>query len=204
MANFIRHVPNILTFLRLGVIPIFVVLMINPSQSMIYVALGIFIFAALTDYVDGLVARKWEVVSDFGKLLDPLADKILVMAALVMLVAQRTDVLGEPWVPGWIVVVILAREIWVTGVRGFAAHKGVIVAAGQSGKLKSVLQMGAIAFLILHHHAFEVGGLTITCGLIGMNLLLISIVFSYVSAVEYTYQVMWVSDGAPTPKSRKS
>src|SRR5262245_55607250 len=124
-----QNIPNILTFLRLALIPLFVVLMIDPNPELTHAATLVFIIAAFTDYLDGVLARKFSAVSEFGKLADPLADKILVMAALVMLVAQRSDVYGEPWVPGWMVVLILAREIWVTGLRAVAASRGVIVAA---------------------------------------------------------------------------
>lgn len=190
MKSYINQLPNLLTLLRLALTPVFVILMINPTQAMLYGALGVFIFAALTDWVDGLLARKLNIVTDFGKLLDPLADKILVTAALVMLVAQRSDLMGTPWVPGWMVVIILAREIWVTGVRGMAANKGVVIAAGQSGKLKSFLQMAGITLVLLHGHTFSLFGKTITCQFIGLNLLVMSIVFSYVAAVEYTVRVM--------------
>ena len=149
-GSIIKFVPNGLTILRLMLIPVFVVLMREPTQSMVYWATGLFIFASFTDFIDGYIARKFGAVSDLGKLLDPLADKILVMAALVMLVAQKTDEFGEPWVQGWMVVFILAREIWVTGLRAVAAKDGVVVAASNAGKIKSALQMFAIVLLLLH------------------------------------------------------
>lgn len=175
--------------------------MTDPSEKMVLAAVGVFILAAITDYFDGFIARKYDLVSDFGKLLDPLADKILVMTALVMLVAQRSDVFGDPWVPGWMVVLILAREIWVTGLRGVAASRGIVVAAGSGGKVKSALQMVAIVFLLLHNNEIPVGQVTslvgigrpdlvITCQLIGMNLLVFSLVFAYWSACDYTAEIL--------------
>src|SRR5262245_57339044 len=137
----VQRLPNWLTFLRLGLIPVFVFLMVEPSRWMVDLAMIVFIVAAFTDYIDGIIARRYGAVSDFGKLLDPLADKILVMAALVMLASQRSDTYGEPWVPGWMVVMVLAREIWVTGLRAVASARGVVVAASTTGKFKSGLQM---------------------------------------------------------------
>lgn len=158
---------------------------------MIFLALVVFIIAALTDYADGLIARKYGVVSDLGKLLDPLADKILVMAALVMLVSLRSDSFGEPWVPGWLVVLVLAREFWITGIRAVAANKGVILAAGKAGKWKSTLQMVSIVFLFLHELTIilPIFNLQITAEQLGVNLLIISVALSYWGAINYTYDV---------------
>ena len=190
-GSIIKFVPNGLTILRLMLIPVFVVLMREPTQSMVYWATGLFIFASFTDFIDGYIARKFGSVSDLGKLLDPLADKILVMAALVMLVAQKTDEFGEPWVQGWMVVFILAREIWVTGLRAVAAKDGVVVAASNAGKIKSALQMFAIVLLLLHGvFFFYVGGYRIYLHEIGSVLLLFSIMISYWGAFEYTHKIL--------------
>ena len=196
MNKYIRNLPNTLTVLRLGLIPVFVLLMVEPTRLMINAAIVVFVAAALTDWADGLIARRYQLISDFGKLLDPVADKILVMSALVMLVAQRSDSFGEPWVPGWMVVLILAREIWVTGIRAVAASAGKVMAAGYAGKLKSVLQMAAIVALLLHDRlCCELGGWRITWQYVGLNLLLISIFISYWGAAEYTWEVFWPEDG---------
>lgn len=177
-------IPNYLTFLRVTLIPIFVLLMLNNKNLW---ALGVFIIASLTDYLDGYFARKWNLVSDFGKLMDPIADKILVMAALVMLVAERDFINAAPWVPAWIVVLILAREIWVNGIRNIAASRGVVMAAGQAGKIKSFLQMVAICLLLLHDVVLlEFNLYRFTAEFFGIWLLLISVFFSYWGAVDYT------------------
>lgn len=191
MAKFLYSIPNALTFLRLILIPIFVYLLIDPSRTMVHIALCIFILAAITDYIDGFIARRWGAVSDFGKLLDPLADKILVMSALVMLASLRSDLDGHPWVPGWMVVMVIAREIWVTGLRAVAASQGNIVAAGGAGKWKSFLQMIAIILLLVHDTPVELWGVQIPCELVGRNLLAFSLVFSYVSAVQYSGLVLF-------------
>jgi len=183
-------VPNLITLFRLLLIPVFVVLLINPTDQGLFIATIVFIVAAFTDYLDGVLARRWGAISNFGKLLDPLADKILVMAALVMLVGLRSDVTGAPWIPAWMVVLILSREIWVTGLRGVAASAGLVIAAGQSGKVKSLLQMVSIAMILIHdRYVFQVGDYPVTLGHVGLNLLLISIFFSYWGALHYSHQV---------------
>jgi CDP-diacylglycerol--glycerol-3-phosphate 3-phosphatidyltransferase len=185
----VKRIPNWLTYLRLALTPVFVLLMVEPSPWMVYAATGIFIVAAITDLFDGILARRLGAVSDAGKLLDPVADKILVMAALVMLVAQRSEVDGTPWVPGWMVVLVLAREIWVTGVRALAASRGVIVAAGMAGKVKSSFQMVAIVLLLLHDYPVVIFGLSMPSQILGLNALLLSIILSYWGAIDYTLAV---------------
>lgn len=194
----LKNIPNWLTYLRIALIPVFVALMDTSSGGVRIAATAVFVLAAITDYVDGYLARKFRATSDFGKLLDPLADKILVMTALVMLVGQRSDLDGDPWVPAWMVVLVLAREIWVTGLRGIAATQGKVVAASSAGKVKSGLQMIAITFLLLHEMpiAFIVGRL-LTAEILGFNLLLLSLVFSYWGAYEYTVAIL-LGDDAPS------
>lgn len=184
-----KWIPNYLTFLRLALVPVFVILMIDPSPGEVYAATLVFIFAAITDYADGIIARRYGAISDFGKLMDPMADKLLVMAALVMLVEQRSDIYGEAWVPGWMVVMVLAREIWVTGLRAIAASGGQVVPAGQAGKFKSFAQMVAIVCLLLHDSPLYIFGFKTTFQWIGLNLLFISIAFSYWGAAQYSAQI---------------
>ncbi|MCQ4635813.1 CDP-diacylglycerol--glycerol-3-phosphate 3-phosphatidyltransferase [Anaerovorax odorimutans] len=133
------NLPNKLTLLRIVAIPVFIVVLLFGHR---YIATIIFIVAALTDMLDGHIARKYNLVTNFGKLMDPLADKLLVMSALVCLVQ-----LGN--VQGWMVVVILAREFAVTGLRQVAASEGIVIAAGATGKIKTILQMIAIPLLLL-------------------------------------------------------
>lgn len=189
MAKWYKKLPNWLTFIRLLLIPVFVVFLIDPTRTSLNIAAVIFLLAAITDYADGILARRYAAVTDFGKLFDPLADKILVMAALVMLVSVRDD---RCWslVPGWMVVLILAREFWVTGLRAFAAKDGNIVSAKSGGKVKSFLQMVSIMALLLGDYSFTVFGFRLTYQLVGLNLLFISLVFSYVSAVDYSLMIL--------------
>ncbi|MDE8732753.1 CDP-diacylglycerol--glycerol-3-phosphate 3-phosphatidyltransferase [Eubacteriales bacterium DFI.9.88] len=133
------NLPNKLTILRIIAIPVFIVVLLLGHR---YIATVIFIAAALTDMLDGHIARKYNMVTNFGKLMDPLADKLLVMSALLLLVQ-----LGN--VAGWMAVVILAREFAVTGLRQVAASEGIVIAAGVTGKVKTILQMIAIPLLLL-------------------------------------------------------
>jgi CDP-diacylglycerol--glycerol-3-phosphate 3-phosphatidyltransferase len=113
---------------------------VNPGFAV--AALAVFVAAALTDAVDGQIARKRGLITNFGKLMDPLADKVLTAAALICFVDTGL-------VPAWIVVVIIAREFLVTGLRGVAASAGEVIAAGPAGKLKTVLQMGTVGLFLL-------------------------------------------------------
>jgi CDP-diacylglycerol--glycerol-3-phosphate 3-phosphatidyltransferase len=109
-----------------------------------------FILASLTDVLDGLIARRHNLVSTFGKFLDPLADKILISSVLIMLV-QLQDETGRSWAPAWVAIIIIGRELMVTGLRGLAADKGMIIAADTFGKIKTILQIVDMCPLMLHY-----------------------------------------------------
>jgi CDP-diacylglycerol--glycerol-3-phosphate 3-phosphatidyltransferase len=195
MADWYKRLPNWLTFLRLALIPVFVVFLIEPSRTSLNIAAVIFVLAAVTDYADGILARRYAAITDFGKLFDPLADKILVMAALVMLVSVRDETCVS-LVPGWMVVLVLAREFWVTGLRAFAAKDGTVVSAKSGGKVKSFLQMVSILALLLNDYSFSLFGLTLTYQFLGLNLLLISLAFSIVSAIDYSLSILAPDKGS--------
>jgi CDP-diacylglycerol--glycerol-3-phosphate 3-phosphatidyltransferase len=202
MAEWYKKLPNWLTFLRLALIPVFVIFLIDPSRTSLNIAAVIFVLAAITDYADGILARRYAAITDFGKLFDPLADKILVMAALVMLVSVRDDHCSS-FVPGWMVVLILAREFWITGLRAYAAKDGHIVAAKSGGKVKSFLQMVGILALLLHDYSFVVFGFTVTYQLVGLNILLVSLAFSYISAVDYSLSILAPQKPQPQEVDKK-
>lgn len=130
------NLPNKLTVARLVMVPVFVVLMSFEHWLMYIGGYLVFTVASITDYLDGKIAREQNLITDFGKLMDPLADKVLMAAAFVM--AMEMSAL---WVPGWTIVAILAREFLVTGARSMAAPQGQAIAANDWGKLKTVLQM---------------------------------------------------------------
>lgn len=189
----LKSIPNYITYGRIIVIPLVVWLLISPTRFEQWLAFILFTLAGISDLADGFLARRFGAVSNFGKLLDPLADKILVIAVLVMLTALRHPIYGDSWVPAWMVVSVAAREVWVTGLRGLAAQSGVIVPASSSAKWKTVIQMVAVGALILNDLPVLIFGFNITAQIIGLNLLLLSLIFSYVSAFDYTVRVLYAS-----------
>jgi CDP-diacylglycerol---glycerol-3-phosphate 3-phosphatidyltransferase len=141
------NVPNLLSLSRILAVPIFVLLMMEPSPARALAAGIIFALASATDWLDGYLARKWGQVTKMGKLLDPIADKILIMAALVILVELRSDV-----VQPWIAIVIISREFAVTGLRAIASSDGIVIPAETSGKYKVGAQIAAVVSLLLDYY----------------------------------------------------
>lgn len=138
------NLPNILTLARVAAIPLLVVLMLSDSREAGFWAAALFGVAAVTDFIDGWLARKWGVVTVLGKFLDPLADKLIVMAALIMLIPFNR-------IPAWAVFLLLAREIIITGLRSIASSEGIVIDASDLGKYKTIYQMAAIPGLLLHY-----------------------------------------------------
>ena len=163
-----ENIPNALTFIRIVFIPIFIlILMFGKSYAWHVAAAIVFAVASITDYLDGYLARKWQVVSNFGKFADPMADKLLVMSAFIMLIE-----LGMA--PAWIVAVIICRELAVTGLRLlFVETGGTVLAAAMPGKIKTFSQMFAIIFLLLHWT------------LLGQVLLYVALFFTIYSGYDY-------------------
>ena len=141
------NLPNILTLSRVAAVPIVVFLLLFESKQNCFWAAFVFTAASITDWLDGYLARKWGIVTILGKFLDPLADKLIVMAALIMLIP-----LGR--VPAWAVFVILARELIVSGIRSIASSEGIVIAASDLGKYKTIFQMIAIVGLLLHYRYY--------------------------------------------------
>lgn len=175
-----KRAPNFLSFLRLLVVPLFVFLMIDPTPLSSLWATGLFIIASVTDWFDGYLARIYKAESSLGKLLDPLADKLLVMSALVMLAATPFSAR----VPAWIVVVLLGRDMIVGGLRSVAAVNGIIVAASRWAKHKTAWTMLAIVFLLIDE-PYNVLGLKVYFHAAGMVFLWIALFFSVVTGVAY-------------------
>ena len=145
------NLPNKLTMLRIILVPVFVAFVsMTESPACQWAALGIFVAASLTDMLDGRIARSQHLVTDFGKFMDPIADKLLVMSALIMLVDRHGDAdsLGSG-MPAWVCIVMLSREFIVSGFRLVASTKGKVIAAGIWGKLKTVTQMVYIPMALL-------------------------------------------------------
>jgi CDP-diacylglycerol--glycerol-3-phosphate 3-phosphatidyltransferase len=176
------NIPNLLTMGRIVMIPLCLwFLDQNTSRSGFWSAI-VFTLAALTDLLDGYLARKLGVVSVLGKFLDPLADKLIVMASLVWMVPMGR-------IAPWVVIVLLAREISVTGLRSIAASEGVVISAGNEGKTKTALQMiGIVALLLGYPYHLSYAGIDL--GIIdvvhvGQLLVYLSLVFSVASAAQY-------------------
>ena len=163
-----ENIPNILTLGRILFIPIFVLLLSFEQSPVLHkTAAIIFAVASITDYLDGYLARKWQVVSNFGKFADPMADKLLVMSAFIMLV-------GLNMAPAWVVAVIICLELAVTGLRLLLVETGgTVLAAAMPGKIKTFSQMFAIIFLLFHWN------------LLGQITLYIALFFTVYSGYDY-------------------
>lgn len=138
------NLPNKITIIRICMIPVYLIFMLVPDIAYgRYIAAGVFILAALTDALDGYIARKHNLITNFGKFMDPLADKLLVSAALICFVELKL-------VPAWVVIIIIAREFIISGFRLIASDNGVVIAASWWGKLKTNVQMVMSVMLIIN------------------------------------------------------
>ncbi len=173
--------PNLLTFLRILLVPVLVVLLREPGPRASLLAAATFFLACLSDFLDGYLARRRGPGTTLGKFIDPLADKLIVMAALVML----TGAAREPHVPAWMVVVIIGRELAVTGLRAVAIGEGIVLAAEELGKYKTIFQMFALHGLLLHYPFL---GIDFHAG--GMYFLWIAMVLGLWSGMDYHVRVV--------------
>jgi CDP-diacylglycerol--glycerol-3-phosphate 3-phosphatidyltransferase len=175
------NLPNLITMIRMAMIPVILWFTYYESRRASFIAAMLFAVTGATDFLDGWVARRRGLVTVIGKFLDPLADKLVVMAALVMLVH-----LGR--VAAWVVIVIMAREFIVSGLRAIAMSEGIVIAAGQEGKTKTIFQIAGISFLLVHYAYpldFGVVVLEYDANKVGTILLYVSVVFSVWSAWTY-------------------
>lgn len=177
-----KNLPNLLTFLRVLMIPAVLVLLNHGSPRDCYWAAWVYALAAITDLLDGWLARRQGLVSVLGKFLDPLADKLIVTATLVWMVAMGR-------IAAWVVVLLISREITITALRSIASSEGVVIAAGGGGKSKTALQMIGIICLILGYpYRMSLG--VVDLGVVdlvhvGRLLIYCSLIFSLVSAAQY-------------------
>ena len=139
------NLPNKLTVVRMALVPFFVaaLLLSMTNDSLKWVALALFVIASLTDFADGYIARKYNLITNFGKFMEPLADKILTISGMICLIE-----LGR--IPSWIVIIIVAREFIISGFRLVAAENGVVIAANYWGKFKTTFQMIMIILMIMN------------------------------------------------------
>jgi len=184
------NLPNLLTLARIAAIPLLVVIMLDDSREASIWAAALFGAAAATDFIDGWLARKWGVVTVLGKFLDPLADKLIVMAALIMLIPYDR-------VPAWAVFLLLAREMVVTGLRSIASSEGIVIDASDLGKYKTIYQMVAIPGLLLHYDYYWFFGvhselLQVNMHNFGMFFFAIALALTLWSGFDYLHKFMRV------------
>ena len=175
------NLPNKLTLARVFMIPFFVFFILfapaSPNEAVFRLTADlIFVLASLTDLFDGKIARKYGLVTNFGKFMDPLADKLLVCSALICLLS-----LGQ--LPTWVVIVIVAREFIISGFRLIAAEGGIVIAASMWGKSKTVSQMVMIIFLLLNL-SFTIGGIDV-CAVLGTIMIYVATALTIISLVDY-------------------
>jgi CDP-diacylglycerol--glycerol-3-phosphate 3-phosphatidyltransferase len=172
------NLPNKLTMFRVILIPFFVFFLLAPYFEGYgnYIALAIFIIASLTDMLDGKIARKYHLVTNFGKFMDPLADKLLVCSALICLV--DLDML-----PSWIVIIIIAREFIISGFRLIASDNGIVIAASYWGKFKTVFQMLMVIVLIFNQYLANP-----VLQIVGDILIIAATVLTVISLADYIYK----------------
>jgi len=159
--------PNKLSFFRLLLIPVILIILYSNIENSVYIATFLFIIAAITDAVDGYIARSKNLITDFGKFIDPLVDKILVVSILVYLVYIHT-------IPDWVVIIIIGREFAISGYRIIAASKGVVIAASNMAKFKTQSQMIAVIFALLDLPYFII-------------IMYIAVILTVISGAQYLY-----------------
>ena len=170
------NLPNKLTILRIIMIPFFLVfLLCDFGATGRYVATAIFCVASLTDCLDGYIARKYNLVTNFGKFMDPLADKLLVCSAMIALIGIEDAVVSLPSV---VVIIIIAREFVITGFRTLAVEQNIVIAAGFWGKLKTICQMAMLIVLLLNID-------NIILSVVSYIFIYLSLILAIVSAVDY-------------------
>lgn len=169
------NLPNALTIFRICAVPFIVALLYFPGRATCVLATVFFLVAILTDLADGFIARKYNLVTNFGKFLDPIADKILIASVMIMLVQLN-------WIPGWIAIIVIAREIMVTGLRAIAADKGHVIAADKYGKMKTIMQSVALVPLLYHYPVFG-----LDCASLGQVLLFIAMLLTVYSGWNYLH-----------------
>lgn len=169
----IINLPNAITLLRIGILPVLFLILLEPGEAMSLAIAILFILAALTDLLDGYVARRYNIVTRMGKLLDPIADKIIMSAALVLLIP-----VGRA--PAWIVALMVMRDFAVDGLRSMAAAEGHVIEASRLGKYKTVCQIIAVSALIIHYPIYGIDASSI-----GTAFLYVALVLSLWSGFDY-------------------
>ena len=178
--NLNMNLPNKLTMLRIILIPFFMLFLLTGHW---YISAGIFIAASITDTLDGFIARRYNLITNFGKIMDPLADKLLVFSALLCLIQLDA-------VPAWMVVIILARELLIVSLRAVAASQGIVIAASWWGKLKTISQMAAVILILIRNWPFGPDGFPLAT-----IVLWIAVILTVISGVDYIIKNRKVFEG---------
>ena len=169
----IYNLPNTISLLRIGVIPVLFLLLFSPGPLMSLVIAVLFIISALTDLLDGYVARRYGIVTTMGKFLDPIADKLIVNTAMIMLITIDR-------IPAWIVAIIVIRDFAVDGIRTIASSEGIIIQASPMGKRKTLCQIFAVSALMIHYPFIGADAHSV-----GMVILYIALVLTVLSGADY-------------------
>ncbi len=168
------NLPNTITLLRLSVIPVLFLLLLSPGRILSMVIAVLFIIASITDLVDGYVARKYNIVTTMGKFLDPVADKLVVTTAMIMMIPIER-------IPAWIVAIIIMRDLFVDGLRNVASAEGLVIDASRLGKQKTLCQVFAISALLIHYDTV----FGINAHLVGLAVLYLALVLTVWSGLDY-------------------
>lgn len=169
----IYNLPNTISLIRIGVIPILFLLLLSPGPIVSLVIAVLFIAAALTDLLDGYIARRYHIVTTMGKFLDPIADKLIVNTAMIMLIPIDR-------IPAWIAAVIIIRDFIVDGIRNIASAEGLIIAASPLGKRKTLCQIFAVSALMIHYPVFG-----FDTHVVGLVILYIALTLTVLSGIDY-------------------
>jgi CDP-diacylglycerol--glycerol-3-phosphate 3-phosphatidyltransferase len=167
------NLPNTISMMRIGVLPALFALLFSPGATMSLVIAILFIAAALTDLLDGYIARRYQIVTTMGKFLDPIADKLIVNTAMILLIP-----IGR--IPAWIVAIIIIRDFAVDGIRNIASSEGMIIQASPLGKRKTLCQIFAVSALMIHYPFIGADA-----HMIGMVILYIALILTVTSGVDY-------------------
>ncbi|MEN6622904.1 MAG: CDP-diacylglycerol--glycerol-3-phosphate 3-phosphatidyltransferase [Smithella sp.] len=169
----ILNLPNTITLIRIGVVPFLFVLLASPGKFWSLILAILFVAASITDFVDGYIARKYELVTTMGKFLDPIADKLIVNTAMILMIP-----IGR--IPAWIVAITIMRDLIVDGVRSISSSEGLYIQASRLGKQKTLAQIFAVTALLIHYPIFG-----IDTHLVGMIILYIAFLLTIYSGSNY-------------------
>jgi len=167
------NLPNAITMLRVGIIPVLFFLLLSPDSTGSLVIAGIFVIAALTDLLDGYIARRYQIVTTMGKFLDPIADKLVVNTAMILMIP-----IGR--IPAWIVAIIIIRDFTVDGIRTIASSEGVIIGSSRLAKQKTLCQVFAVTALMIHYPF-----LGADAHLVGIAILYVALFLTLCSGLDY-------------------